>query len=54
MDFNETFVIVNTDELNELVVELYEAMMDNECDEAIKACEKMQRLLKYIKSTYLV
>jgi hypothetical protein len=52
MPFDETFVIVHTNELNELTTELYEAMMDDECEIVVKTCEKLHHLIKYLKATY--
>lgn len=53
MSVNINFVLGCITDLNDHVTELYEAMMDEEDDEVIETCSKLQNLIKYIKSSYV-
>ena len=53
MSVNINFVLGCITDLNDHVTELYEAMMDEEDDEVIETCSKLQNLIKKINFLFL-
>lgn len=48
------FAIITTDEINNLTTELYEAMMDHECEEVQAITEQLTDKIKDIKLAFEV